>query len=114
MERTPIVILNGIHGAGKTTHGRMLKSLRPGEFSYFPEIGGQLRSEVDYNMLKSGVAFDMEVMRRELDRDRDLQTCLNMPVVETWHVGNLAYILERSPTLAQPAKETLEKQLEII
>ncbi|HKZ41260.1 MAG TPA: hypothetical protein VJ044_09890 [Candidatus Hodarchaeales archaeon] len=114
MERKPILILNGIHGAGKTTHGRMLKSLRPGEFSYFPEIGGQLRSEVDYNMLKSGVAFDMEVMRRELDRDRDLQTCLNMPVVETWHVGNLAYILERSPTLAQPAKETLEKQLEII
>lgn len=43
--------------------------------------------------------FDIEVMKRELIRDVDVANCKEIPIVETWHIGNMAYILSRNRDL---------------
>lgn len=113
-ERKQIIVLNGIHGAGKSIHGIMLSERNGGKFQYFPEIGGILRKQVDYNVLQSGVIFDRMVHEQELLRDKEVIACRSIPIVETWHIGNLAYIAERSPSLVEAAKQTLKEQLQVI
>lgn len=105
-----IVVFNGIHGAGKSTVARLFAE-RNGGFTYYPEIGGQLRQEVSYNALQSKEDFDLEVMRRELARDRQLFIDPKIPLVETWHVGNMAYALTRNPHLFPSYQKDLNKQL---
>jgi len=38
-------------------------------------------------------------MRRELERDHDLLREQKIPLVETWHFGNIGYLAARSPEL---------------
>lgn len=77
-----IIVLNGIHGSGKSTLGTRLEQSSP-QFSYFYEIGGKLRTEVNYNTMKSGLEFDTEVMNREIARDGVLLKAQTVPIVET-------------------------------
>lgn len=91
-----IIVFNGVHGAGKSTLAQLFVERNQG-FAYFPEIGGQLRQEVSYNALQSKEDFDLEVMKRELRRDAQLFTDPKTPVVEIWHIGNMAYALARNP-----------------
>lgn len=107
-----IIVMNGIHSAGKSTLAQNLCERRK-EFAYFQEIGGQLRTEVSYNALQSGDAFDREVMRRELMRDKSLLLSWQTPVVETWHIGNISYAETRSPAVANEYRRELEKSLEV-
>lgn len=96
------IVLAGPHGAGKTTLGLGLAQELGVEFQ--PEIGRQLAEDrhwrpagCDASMAQLG--FDLEVVRRELRRDA-AWPCDRLRVVETWHPGNLAYLLARSPALA--------------
>lgn len=108
-----IFVFNGIHGSGKTTLIKQLMTLYPNKFIFYPEIGRQVRKEVSYNSLESGEGFDREVMRRELKRDALLLTDPRIPLVETWHIGNIGYSAARSPRLIKKYESTLKKQLEL-
>ncbi len=91
----PIIVITGVQASGKTTLGKALAS--EGEvFEYFPEIGGQLRRAVDFNVLEKRESFDTLVFENELKRDAKLLQCPRIPVVETWHIGNLAYAAVRN------------------
>lgn len=113
MKKT-ILVFNGIHGAGKTTLAKNLAERHPSTFIFYPEIGGQLRQEVDYNSLESGEDFDREVMRRELERDEMiiLQSPGKIPLIETWHFGNIGYVAVRSPGLISEYIRALKIQLQ--
>jgi len=107
-----IVVFNGVHGAGKSTLSQKLTEADD-RFLLFPEIGRKVREEVTYNALESGEAFDREVMRREIERDALLVQSSKIPVIETWHMGNIGYIEARTPQLTQLYTDLLKKQLEL-
>jgi adenylate kinase family enzyme len=106
-----IFVFNGIHGSGKTTLAENLALQHPETYVFYPEVGRKLREEVDYNSLESGEDFDREVMRRELERDKLLLAETRIPLVETWHIGNIGYLAARSPQLITEYEATLRKQL---
>jgi len=108
-----IYVFNGRHGAGKTTLAKNLAERYPDIFAFYPEIGRQVREEVSYNALQSGMDFDIEVMRRELERDHNLLTETKIPLVETWHIGNIGYLAARSPDLIPEYKTYLIEQLRL-
>ncbi len=110
-DQKQIVVTNGPHGAGKTTIGRMLSDQL--KIPHISEVGGQLRQEVAYNTLESSKDFDREVMRRELLRDHEIlrdKTSQSF-ILETWHTGNLAYALQRSPEIFQNYINEFKKQI---
>lgn len=100
------IVLVGCHGAGKTTIGTMLAQ-RLG-LPFHDEIGRSLAE--DRRWRASGTAadaqpaFDDEVFRREIARDRHV----GGRVVETWHAGNLAYAARRSPAVVSRWLDTLQ------
>lgn len=106
-----IFVFNGIHGSGKTTLAENLALQHPETYVFYPEVGRKLREEVDYNSLESGEDFDRVVMRRELERDKFLLAETRIPLVETWHIGNIGYLAARSPQLITEYEVTLRKQL---
>jgi adenylate kinase family enzyme len=106
-----IVIYNGIHGAGKSTVAKETERAFSGRARYYLELGGKLRSEVDYNCLESGESFDSTLLRLETLRDRDLIAAAELPLVESWHVGNLAYVYQRSPRLIPQFMGAIETML---
>jgi len=91
-DKKKILVLLGSHGAGKTTLGLALPK---GQFSYYEELGRRLRSSVNCSVLCSCYLFDQEVMRQELERDEILHSDIRLPIVETWHIGNIAFALAR-------------------
>ena len=107
-----IIVLNGVHGAGKTTLAMQLAQEFPNIYVFYPEIGKQLRDQVSYNSLESGEVFDLEVMRMEMERDKQLMREDRIPLVETWHIGNLGYMAARSPQLIEAYKRDLDKILQ--
>lgn len=108
-----IFVFNGIHGSGKTTLAENLALQHPETYAFYPEIGRKLREEVNYNSLDSGENFDREAMRREIERDKLLLTETRIPLVETWHIGNIGYLAARSPQLITEYEVNLRKQLEL-
>ncbi len=107
-----IIVLNGIHGSGKTSLGKIITAQIPGT-TFFGEIGGMLRAKMGHNAMHPDEWFDKEITKQELERDYELQDNLNLPLVETWHFGNLAYIETRSPKLAPKYKEEVREKLTI-
>lgn len=107
-----IIVFNGVHGAGKSTMAQALAA-QDDRFVLYPEIGRQIREEVTYNALESGEEFDREVMRREIGRDMLLVQAQKIPLIETWHMGNIGYIEARTPQLTAEYTELLRKQLEL-
>lgn len=108
-----IVVFNGVHGAGKSTIVQALAAQKS-QFVAYPEVGRLIREEVTYNALESGEAFDREVIKRELAQDSILTTVTHVPLVETWHIGNLGYMQARTPHLIEEYTAILEKQLTVI
>ena len=93
------IIVVGPHGAGKTSVGQALAK-RLG-VPFHAEIGRELAEDpqwrpAGHTAADRQLAFDDEVMRRELARDANWPAA-QPRVVETWHPGNLAYALRRSP-----------------
>jgi predicted ATPase len=104
-----LIVLLGVHGAGKTTFG---SSLPVDRFAFYGEIGTQLRAEVDFGVTSPQEDFDREVMLREVQRDHELLAEPRIPVVETWHIGNLAFALARgSNVIAMQYRQIITKQL---
>jgi len=93
-----LIVFNGVSSSGKTTLASRLIEYVEGS-KFFEEIGGTLRKSVAYNVLEPIKNFDIEVMKRELIRDVEIMKCDGIPIVETWHIGNIAYMLSRNPTL---------------
>lgn len=96
------IALVGPHGAGKTTSGRALAEQLGLPFA--PEIGRLLSEDLAWrpsgsDATRPQLAFDREVLDREVRRDGTARRD-QARVVETWHPGNLAYALARSPELA--------------
>ncbi len=112
MTKKQIFVLNGIHGSGKTSLAQHLVQ-NDQRLAYFPEIGRQLREEVEYNCLQSGEEFDLEVMRRELERDAYLISEPRIPLVETWHFGNIGYVAARSQGILDRYTRALVGQLKL-
>lgn len=108
-----IIVFNGVHGAGKSTLAQKLAA-HDKRFVFYPEIGRKVREEVTYNALESGEEFDREVVRRELEQDALLITEPQIPLVETWHIGNLGYMRARTPHMMAEYTQLLEKQLDVI
>jgi hypothetical protein len=96
------IALVGPHGAGKTTCGKALAEQLGLPFA--PEIGRLLSQDLSWRAADSDatrpqLAFDREVLNREIARDA-VGCGTQARVIETWHPGNLAYILARSADLA--------------
>jgi thymidylate kinase len=92
-----LVYLCGPHTAGKTS---ILKSLQGcTDIDYTgDEIGKKLFYEKKFNTEKQNEDFELEITRLELERDAlILQGNYKIAVVESWHVGNLAYAMVRNP-----------------
>lgn len=107
-----ILVTTGMHGAGKTTIGTAIA--RQFDSQFFYEIGGILRQQTTETTLHSGPAFDIKIMEAEIARDAELVTCSSqLPVVETWHFGNLAYACLRNPDVFARYMRQTRKQLEV-
>jgi len=87
-----ILVLSGVHSAGKSTIGKAMSN--DDNFAYYDEIGRRLRCRVTCTVLASCFLFDREIMTLELERDRTLKQDARIPVVESWHIGNVAFALE--------------------
>lgn len=107
-----MVVFNGVSSSGKTTLAKILAEKLEGT-QFFDEIGGALRKNVSYNVLQPIRDFDKEVMKRELLRDTEVIRCEKTPMVETWHLGNMAYILTRNPSLFSIYAKILKQKLEV-
>jgi len=108
-----LLVFVGCHGSGKTTLGRC--TARALGWRFDEEIGESLRLEAlaqdpDAHAAMPQAAFDREVFRRELARDR--AHAGEPRVVETWHPGNLAYALKRNPQVALESWHELRSHLQ--
>lgn len=92
------IAIVGPHGVGKTTLGEALASALGCPFH--AELGRGLAEARRCLPQAKQPAFDIAVLEHELARDRAWETCgAQLRVVETWHIGNLAYALARSPAV---------------
>jgi hypothetical protein len=92
-----LIYLCGPHTAGKTS---ILKSLQGcANIDYTgDEIGKRLFYERKFNTDIQNENLELEITQLELERDAlILQGNYKIAVVESWHVGNLAYAMERNP-----------------
>ena len=108
-EKPTIICLLGIHTSGKTTVGEKLHLLG---LPYYLEIGNKLIQTIDFSSPKAAEWLDREIMKQELERDDSfLSQEVKSAVVETWHIGNIAYAEIRTPSVANRYKAILKKQL---
>lgn len=106
-----IVVIVGIHGSGKTTLGRKME--KEG-FPFFAEIGAELRKNSDCNVSQKQENFDKCVMKLELERDKKIKLLDSVPVIESWHIGNIAFAEARnSSNVVKQYKRKLFERLEI-
>lgn len=115
----PFLVVAGIHGAGKSTATKHLSSL--GYFVH-AEIGWALRQQQIHLAHKGSTLsgpnlewFDKLIFDAELKRDRFLQEFTELPhCVETWHIGNLAYAIQRSPKVVSKLEKVLLQQVQAL
>jgi adenylate kinase family enzyme len=110
-----LVVIVGVHGAGKTTSAGILS-----ELGYLPhiELGWVCRQDVLRDDPGAVTLhgddlewFDERILMLELERDRFVERATGIShCVETWHIGNLAYAQLRSPRLRPAFEAALERQ----
>lgn len=99
-----IVNLVGPHGAGKTTFGKALAAVTG--WTFHDEIGKRLAADSAFRSSGARTSdpqprFDLEVFAREVERDRTFaeEHPGAIRIVETWHPGNIAFAMSRSPSV---------------
>ena len=108
-EKPTIICLLGIHTSGKSTIGERFQSLG---LPYHLEIGKKLIQTVDFSSPEAVEWLDREIRKQELERDSSLLLGgTNLAVIETWHVGNIAYAQIRTQSVANQYKAILKEQL---
>ncbi len=110
----PIVVVCGIPGSGKSTVGSALTTALPMRSKFWPEIGREAHERTPGVPWNRSISFDRSVMREELQRDPVLQASRSLPVVETWHPGNLAIVAVRCPSLLPSYARAFERTLRSI
>ena len=111
--RKKIIVFNGIHSAGKSDLGKKLEERLAG-FRYFGEVGLELRMEGELEVSDPGLDFDRQILKRESERDAEVLACKEMPVIETWHIGNTAYAMGRTPEVVPLFNERLREMLKAV
>src|ERR1035437_7590229 len=106
----PLVVLLGVHGSGKTTLGRALIELG---FTFYREIGSDLRARVEYSVNDRVDAFDRHVHQEEKARDAAIIASgpTGIIVIETWHLGNLAFAQARRSDMVRTYREEMTELL---
>lgn len=106
-----LLVLNGVHAAGKTTIGEYLQSEG---FRYEQEVAKRLIESDGYGWGSEGdESFQRAVFEREIKRDERLLATNDNYVVETWHVGNIAHAEEvASQRLVERERNYLRRALE--
>lgn len=91
------VYICGAHCCGKTS---ILKALEQDKVINYRghEIGKEFFYKKRFAPDMQGEQFEMEVAERELSRDIELANYNGTIGIETWHVGNLAYVAVRNPS----------------
>ena len=97
MDNQTLIYICGPHTAGKTSILKILKDDSTIDFT-----GGEIGKELYYERLlkteEQNEDFELEVTQRELERDSFIfRQKFKNSVVESWHVGNLAYAMVRNP-----------------
>ena len=108
-----IFIFNGVHGSGKSTVAQNIVKMDK-RFKYFDEIGKRVREKMGGATVDINKEFDKKVMIEELERDQKLLETEKIPIVETWHIGNIAYIEKRNPDLTREYVEKMLNQMNFI
>jgi thymidylate kinase len=85
----------GPHASGKTTIIQMLKDHLVADFFEF-EIGKELFYLEKITTDKVDDSFDSRITIMELERDNTYKDKTGVLVVESWHPGNLAYVIVRN------------------
>ncbi len=106
-----IWVFNGVHGSGKSTIAEEITH-RNTRFEYFDEVGKKIRKQRGGATTDTDESFDKEVMNEELKRDQRILLSPKVPIIETWHIGNIAYMEKRNPHLVDGYSEVVRKQLE--
>lgn len=91
------IFVCGIHSCGKTTLLQYLKQNAHVSFKG-TEIGKDLFYQRKLHPEDQDVAFELEIARRELERDNTIMGKNGVVAVESWHPGNLAYAHVRNPS----------------
>lgn len=82
-----VLVVNGVHAAGKSTVGELLGEEEP--FRFWPQTSELLLGRgYDGGHIEP---FQRAVFDHERARDRYLLQTGERPVVESWHLGNIAY-----------------------
>jgi hypothetical protein len=102
----PIIIFNGAHSSGKSTLARMLCEKH--KLPFFHEIGYEVLKSFHYVPTPE---LDPTIMQKELERDNGLLSIPSVPVVETWHPGNMAYAYIRNKKAYGKYLQGFEKTL---
>lgn len=103
------IVVLGTHCAGKRTVGTKLAQLLDMEFH--PELGDSLRdvASLQENSHEGGYGSDWDgrVLQAEIQRDQEAKD--KSRVVETWHVGNWAWVQSRNPD--ESTRSRLQEQV---
>ena len=101
------IFICGAHCAGKTTTLKMLaqEGVLDGQE---PELGKELFYKRRFKTEKAGAEFELELTRLELERDAELCKLDGLIGIETWHVGNLAYVAVRNPSMQTQLVELMK------
>lgn len=92
--RKATVVLMGPHTAGKSTVRKCLAERL--QWRSDEELGTSLRGEEEEKG-RYHKAWDDTIHQAEVARDQERRSTVTSRVVETWHLGNLAWALTRHP-----------------
>ena len=106
----PFLVLNGMHGSGKTTAQIFLSDLG---YLTHAEIGWAYRqllarrhAERETLLGEDLAWYDRAIFEMEVARDKFIEAFTALPhCCETWHLGNLAYASQRSPEIIEELEE---------
>lgn len=87
-----VLVITGPHAAGKST---ILQHLDTNGFETRQEVASLLIEQHGYEWGRHGdAAFQEEIFRAEVERDKRLLATEASVVIETWHFGNIAHCME--------------------